>query len=258
MDLKRNYRIKGAIGGFLVLMLFSQVARVMADELIPSTPTDLAQPSESPTPTATPSPTATESPSPSSSPETLPPSPTPGSDSATTTLPASGSSPSPSPTPIKIPPHAIANQSLVIHTPRVVFVDPRAHSVALPAISATGSEFLLACVYGGGVALNTGASNQLDAKLEALFSGEGSQFIRSSGISPLAVATLNSGSGLRASSLQGSVAGKSITYSFVAVSEPTINPALCNDGNVSNNRTIEIQALGLGIDMKQADVRLKK
>jgi hypothetical protein len=125
-------------------------------------------------------------------------------------------------------------------------------------MSATGSEYLLVCAFGNGVTLDAYSSDQLDPKSGTLLSGDRSSFIRTSGSTASALSALNSAGRLRGISSQGSIVGKSITLEFVAVSEPTINPALCNVGNLSNTRTIEIAALGLDMDMKQADVRLNK
>jgi len=258
MEHDRKYRLKRAFAGFFILILFSQVARTMAADLIAPAPTDIAQPTETPSisPSDSPSPSPTESPSTSPTPSAIP-TPT-ASDTSTPVIITPSNSPSPSPTPTKAPPHAIANQALVIHVPQIVNVDPRANSVALPAISATGSDFLLVCAFGNGLTLDAYSSDQLDPKFGTLFSGDRSSFIRTSGSTASALSALNSAGGLRGISSHGSIVGKSITLEFVAVSEPTINPALCNVGNLSNTRTIEIAALGLDMDMKQADVRLNK
>ena len=74
----------------------------------------------------------------------------------------------------------------------------------------------------------------------------------------ITIGIINSGNGMRLISLGQGLVGKFISLSFVALSEPSINPDLCGTASMSNTRTISIQALGLNLDMAKGDVRLKK
>jgi len=269
MDGDRGVRVRKALIGFVALLLIAQFARTMAAELIPGDPVPIesAAPAPDPTvaptvipdipvmpvipviPTDSPAPATTDAPVPTQAPA---PAPAP--------VPSHSTSPSvsPSASPSKLPPHAIANQTMTIRTPSVVTVDPRAGSVYLPQIAVYGVENLLVCISSSQVAFDVSGQNQTDPKKGTLVSGDQSTFLRSSGLGSSPIALINGQNGMRAISLSGGIANKFLNLSFVALSEPSINPALCGDGSPSNNRTMSIQSMGLNVDMLKGNVTLKK
>ena len=266
MESDRRLRLRKAFIGFVALLLISQFARTMAAELIPgiSAPVENVAPAESPAtnPTVAPTDIATNSPTfaPTDSPApTPPPAPTP-TNSATIPAPSDSTSPSanPSSTAAKLPAHAIADQRMTIHTPSVVTVDPRARSLYLPQISVLGPANLLVCISSSQVSFDIAGQNQTDPKKGTLITGDQSTNLRASGAGSSPIALINGLNGLRAISQNTGIANKSINLSLVALSEPSLNPALCGDGSPSNNRTISIQGIGLNVDMLKGDVTLKK
>jgi hypothetical protein len=264
MDSDRGLRVRKALIGFVALLLIAQFARTMAAELIPGDPVPVESvaptpdptvapadiPTDSPTPVPTDSPVPTQSPTPA--PTETAPAPAP--------VPSDSTSPSASPSasPSKLPPHAIANQTMTIRTPNVVTVDPRARSVYLPQIAAYGVENLLVCISSSQVSFDVSGQNQTDPKKGTLISGDQSTFLRASGLGSSPIALINGQNGMRAISLSGGIANKFLNLSFVALSEPSLNPALCGDGSPSNNRTMSIQSMGLNVDMLKGNVTLKK
>lgn len=248
-------------------LIFTQFARTMAADLIPSEPTIIAGPTQPPGPTPSDSALPTPSDPPSSqpaapiapAPSESPPTPTP-SDSASST-----SSPSPSASATALPPHALADQKMAIHIPNSISVDPRARTVVLPPVRVSGSNFLLACLNSSQINFailypNTGAPG----KGQPIVAGAGSTNLRISGTSAQVVAILNSHagldlqSGMRLYSTGPSVANQYVFFSLIALSEPSINSELCGAGSMSNSRTIAFHPLGLAVDMAKGNVTLKR
>jgi hypothetical protein len=137
-------------------------------------------------------------------------------------------------------------------------VDPRARSVYLPQVTTFGAENLLVCISTSQIIFDIAGQNQTDPKKGTLISGDQSSSLLASGLGSSPIALINGQNGLRLISQNGGIANKSIHLSFVALSEPSLNPALCGDGSPSNNRTISIQSIGLNVDMLKGDVTLKK
>jgi len=251
MDTGRRARIQRAFIGFFALLLIAQVTRTIAADLVPSeTPVVVDAPTAAPAPTDLPSPT--DAPAPAPTPSEAVPAPT------DVPTPTDSAAPTPSATPTPVAPHAVADQSMTIRVPAVINVDPRARSVYLPQIAAYGPANLLVCVSSGQVAFDIAGQNQSDPKLGTLIAGDQSPFVRASGSGSSPVAALNSNNGLRAIALGRGISNTFMTFSFVALSEPSINPALCNAGSASNTRTISIQSIGLNIDMAGGNVTLKR
>jgi hypothetical protein len=238
----------------------------MAAEFLPGgpAPSESAAPAQAPavdpsvsptdSPTVSPSATTTAAPAPSLSPgpaaTNSAPAPAPSDSTSGSTSPTSSTT--------KLGPHAIANQAMTIRTPAVVTVDPRARSVYLPQIAAFGADNLLVCISNSQLLFDIAGQNQIDPKKGVLIIGDQSTTLLASGVGSAPIALVNGQSGLQVISQNGGIANKSINLSFVALSEPSLNPALCGDGIPSNNRTISIQSIGLNVDMLKGDVTLKK
>ena len=165
----------------------------------------------------------------------------------------------PTPSPSPTPPHALLNQSMRIITPSEVNVDPRARSVFLPKIVYAGQGDLLVCASSSLGSFNTNFANTApsEEKSSLEIAGANSQFLRISSIGSQAVEILNSGNGLKVSSANRALAGSYLYLRFVALSEVSANPKLCNDGSASNTRTIYLRGLGIDLNITKGGITLK-
>lgn len=235
------------------------------EQVVEATPTPQA-PAPTPkttgeeTPAATSEPTAEPTPGPTISPATeVVPTP------KATAEPTSSASPEPKPVPV----HALANQSIYLIAPKVVSVDPRATTTTLPAITTGSSETILLCAASDKaifhvpyvpfipVAINP-KKPELGSKNSFLIEGQGSSQLRISGPSYAVMSAFNGGNGMRITSASRAISGSQIYLRFINMSEPTVDGAFCGRGNVSNNRSISVRALGIDLHMVKADVNLEK
>ena len=165
----------------------------------------------------------------------------------------------PTPSPSPTPPHALLNQSMRIITPSQVMVDPRARTVFLPKIVYAGQGDLLVCASSSLGSFNTNFANTApsEEKSSLEIAGANSQFLRISSIGSQAVEILNSGNGLKVSSANRALAGSYLYLRFVALSEVSANPKLCNDGSASNTRTVYLRPLGIDLNITKSGITLK-
>ena len=165
----------------------------------------------------------------------------------------------PTPSPSPTPPHALLNQSMRIITPTQVMVDPRARTVFLPKIVYAGQGDLLVCASSSLGSFNTNFANTAPSEEKSSLEIEGAntQFLRISSVGGQAVEILNSGNGLKVSSPSRALAGSYIYLRFVALSEVSANPKLCNDGSASNTRTIYLRPLGIDLNITKSGITLK-
>ena len=254
-----GFQAKKYILGLLVICVFFVTPRSLAEDLLSpiigtvgapvSTPSESPSPTDSPTPTDSPLPqpalstTPDTTGEPSSSSSSLPPVP-PFSDSPMVSVVSASPKP--------IPPHAISDQNIQIGVPSTISIDPRAHSVFLPRLQIGKVGTLLVCGYTNATAVYFGVN--LPGVQSA---GSGSSFFRISGPTPLVMSTLNGETGAHVISTTKAITSSFILFSFVALSEPSIDQALCNDGSPSNNRTIIFRALNMDLNMVKDPVRLK-
>ena len=248
--------MKKAIIGLVILCVFIVTPRSIAEDLLSPiigtvdapvdtaspVPTESLAPTESPTPDPSTSATASPLPAPTASRSSAPEAPT----IATSDSPTALASPTP------VPPHAIADQMMNIAVPATVSVDPRAHSVFLPRLNVSAVDALLVCGYSNASAVSfTSGFPGIES------AGSGSPFFRISGPAHLVMAALNGDMGARVTSSSKAIAGSIVSFSFVALSKPSISANLCNDGSPSNNRTISFRALNMDLNMVKDPVRLK-
>jgi len=218
-------------------------------EPIPAdTPTDT--PSEVPIPTdttvASPSPSAIASPDPTSAP----------SDAGTeTTTVFVDESPSPSPTPVG----PLENQNMRVDVPNALPVDPRATSRTLPAINLGGPRYLLACIDGANLYFDVYAKNSPQSFFnnEQLVSGDMTPQLLISGTTAQVLAVINSYGGMRAVATRSAIGGLYARLSFVAMTEPTLEPEFCRQGSPSNFRIVYFRSLGLGMNLIKNSLVLK-
>lgn len=240
--------IKRAFLGIFVLIFFIAAPRSLAEDLLNPIIGTVNGTSDTASPSAAPSASPTQTPS--AEPSALPAAATPASQSASIKPVAETTTASASATPI--PPMAIETQTLRVAVPAIFSVDPRAHSVFVPQIQVSGAESLLICGYTNASSINfsnhiTGVASQ----------GSGTPTIRISGPSNLVTAAFNSEMGARLQSNSQAISGKVLSLAFIALSKPSIDPALCNDGKPSNTRTISFRAMNMDLNMVKDGVRLK-
>ena len=240
------------VASFVFALTAIFVGQSLADDAIPPVVDPVVAP-DAPTSTPEPSPPA----DPATAPETSPSADPAPSDSPSPT-PSDSPSPTPSPSPTEEPPHAIANQNMFVRAASVVRADPRAQAVFITPIEIYAPSVILACISSSGASLDVSVKNAVNNIEPDTLVGDYSNYIRISGSSDQVMSIINSFNGLRALSFSGRIVYKHLLFRFVAVSEPTLDAKLCNDGNASNNRIISIVPFGIDIDMKKADVRLAK
>ena len=165
----------------------------------------------------------------------------------------------PTPSPSPTPPHALLNQSMRIISPSQVMVDPRARTVFLPRIYVAGQGDILVCASSslGSFNINFANTTPTQEKSSLEISGANTPFLRISSIGSQAIEILNSGNGLRVSSPNKGLAGSYLQLRFVALSEVSTNPNLCNDGSASNTRTIYLRGLGIDLNITKSGITLK-
>lgn len=245
---------KNAIIALVVLCIFIVTPRSLAEDLLSPILGTVDAPAESPSPTPSVSPIPIESasPDPVASP-TIDPIPTANpSTSAHSHVLIASDSPTATASATPVPPHAIAEQDMQIGVPTVVSTDPRAHSVFLPFMHVGKVDTLLVCGYSNsaGIYFTPGFPGVLS-------SGSGSSYFKISGPAPSVMAALNGDMGARVVATSKAVSSSIVSLSFIALSKPSIDQALCSDGSPSNNRTITFRALSMDLNMVKDPVTLK-
>jgi hypothetical protein len=251
---------------FLAFTLFaaviSTIAPTLADELADdpsmmqpvgaeqSTSTVTISPTE--TTTASPTPNPTFSPEPeisrpaitNSSAEPLPEGES--SDSATANGPG---------VPLEIQPRYI------LKIPATGGIDPRATTYFLPLIYAANEdpdvEFTMVCISAPAVRFDLGAKGVANNSIEGeeLITGDQSGQLIISAKTNRVINLINSVGGLFLSSNSGGLAGRSLTFRFVAVTKPVADPALCSAAKSGAITTV--RALGLDLSTVKGGGKLK-
>lgn len=219
-----------ALGVFAAVI--STLAPTIADELSGSTET-VEAPIEAPASPA-PSEQPTESPSPSASP-TATEEPVIIRSTAQPTAPAPLIEPTDSATVIELPPAPLEVQPrYTLRIPASVAVDPRAKFYVMPHIyAATGddSHSTMVCISGSSDlnfdTRNKSTSQNSDSGPD-LISGDRSGFLMISASTARVVNLINSWTGLQIYSQNTGIANKVLTFQFVAVTKPVIDPTFCS------------------------------
>ena len=173
----------------------------------------------------------------------------------------SNSSYSPSPSPTKIPPHAVANQEMILKLPKVVRVDPRAKMATLPQVSfdSLGSPYLMLCMNSSRQIIDLDIKGNDDSNIgkDFFLIGDRSSGIQISGLADQVLTVFNGSGGLRILSNNGQgVVGTYLYLKFVAISEPTDNFDICATTENAQQWSLEVQPLGLQIVTKKNSVSL--
>ena len=243
----------------LVALIFSKVAPTLADENSPTpevsapvvTPTESSSPSESASPTPSQSPSDLASPEPDLSP--IPSEPDP---SASASVPSGSPSPSASPAPKVL---AAEFQNIKINVPAILNIDPRATRLFFPMINISSPEYLLACISSNKLVTDVYQRGTADSILngDLMVSGDMTHLVMITGTASQVAAVINGGGGLSVSAMAGVAAGNQLLMRFTATSLPTLNPEFCASGAPSNARTTLLRPLGITLDLKKGDIKLK-
>jgi hypothetical protein len=256
---KRSVKvISRALAFTLFAAVISTIAPTLADELS-SDPAMLEPVAPSPqastvtiseTPTATPSADPTFTPEPMvSRPPVAQPSDSPlveSSESATVELPG---------VPLE------TQTAYVVKAPSSIAVDPRALNRFMPHIYAATPdrqvEYTMVCVNGAGLRFDVKQKNAANNQVEGseLIYGDLSGLVIVSAETARAIELVNSYQGLFMSSTGGGIAGRSLTFRFVAVTKPVVDPEFC--GAARSGAVTTMRALGLDQSTVKGGGKLK-
>lgn len=242
----------------LAPLLLIGIGPLIADQVTNPDPqsstsdTSTVQSSVSPSPIASPTDSPSQSPSVSASSTSTTTSQTTQSESGTASV---------APSPTKIPPHAVANQNMMLQIPRVLRVDPRATQINLPSVNffPYGSPYLMLCMNSspGIIDVETKGIDDTFSGKDIFIKNDYSNAVQISGTSSQVLNIFNSYGGLRLKGAGGKgVAGTNLFMRFVAISEPTDNFALCGQSASTSQWLLEVQPLGLQVDTKKNPLTL--
>lgn len=256
---KRSTKVLSRLGAFaLFALVITTIAPTLADELAsspemlqPITQTETstaviiqetATPTASADPTFSPEPQVSRPTIPLSSHQPLPES----SDSETANMPGAA---------LEIQP------SYTMRIPSSAAIDPRATTYFLPhiyvGVDDPDVKYTLACISGAGVAVDIRTKRSADNSIEGddLITGDTSGQVLISAETNRVVNLINSYNGAFITSSGGGLAGRSLTFRFVAVTKPVVDPAICSAAR--NGVITTIRALGLQLSTVKGGGKLK-
>jgi len=184
--------------------------------------------------------------------------PTPEATDSATVSASPPAEPTPTPTPTFKPATATPGQGMQIAIPYSVSVDPRAQVSRLPRINVTGPTFLLACLNSNNLVMDVVSKGMPDDQpAQNLFlSGDLSTSVVIAGQTEFVVSALNSAGGIRVSGLGRKLAGTSLQISLISTDKMATSGALCGEAYPTNNRTVRLTGIGLGVELKKGEVKL--
>jgi hypothetical protein len=257
---KRSVKlISRALALTLFAAVVSTIAPTLADELSSDPamlePVSQSSPSTttvttSETPTASPSATPTFTPEPIvSRPAIATPTESPfveSSDTATADMPG---------VPLE------TQTAYIVKAPSTIAVDPRALNRFAPHIYVANPNpeirYTMVCISGAGLRFDVkqkgAAHNQIEG--DELITGDLSGLVLVSAETARAIELVNSYQGLFISSTGGGISGRSLTFRFLAVSKPVVDPSYC--GAARSGAITTIRPLGLDQSTVKGGGRLK-
>ena len=140
-------------------------------------------------------------------------------------------------------------------------IDPRATTYFLPTIFVQAQdpevEFTMACISSAGATVDLKGKGAADNAPEGdlLISGDQSGLLILSGATNKVVNALNASGGLLIRSTGGGLAGRSLTFRFVAMTGPNIKSEFCSQAQSGVITTI--RALGLDLSTVKGGGKLK-
>ncbi|CAB4534302.1 MAG: hypothetical protein F2531_00015 [Actinobacteria bacterium] len=149
----------------------------------------------------------------------------------------------------------------ILKIPATGGIDPRATTYFLPLIYAANEdpevEFTMACISAPAVRFDLGAKGVANNSIEGeeLITGDQSGQLIISAKTNRVINLINSVGGLFLSSNSGGLAGRSLTFRFVAVTKPVADPAICSAAQSGAITTV--RALGLDLSTVKGGGKLK-
>jgi len=124
----------------------------------------------------------------------------------------------------------------------------------------TSPGLVLACITSDKLLLDVYARGVSDTSFlgDVMVSGDLTHAVSITGSAEQVAAIINGGGGLATYSLTGSAAGAEVAWRFVAISMPTLRADFCTQGQPKNARTTVLRPLGMTLDLKKGDVKLKR
>ncbi len=256
---RRSVKLVSRLGAFALFALaITTIAPTLADELASSP--EMLQPVQSSetqtvqtigdTETASASPLATFSPEPSISRPAIPMTSASALPESSDSATAEGDG-----TPLKVQP------KYTMRIPGSAAIDPRALTYFMPLIHVAVDDpdvaYTLACINTTAATIDIKGKRVADNAVEGdlLISGDGSPLVLISGSTNKVVNAINAANGAFISSTGGGLAGRSLTFRFVAVTKPVIDPLYCSAAKSGVITTI--RALGLDISTVKGGGKLK-
>ena len=257
---KRSVKlISRALALTLAAAVISTIAPTLADELS-TDPTMLEPVSQSSTspmaPIVAETPTASASPAPTFTPEPVVSRPAVATASESPFVESSESATA------ELPGVPLETQTAyLVKAPSTIAVDPRALNRFMPHIYVTNPnpdiQYTMVCVSGAGLRFDVkqkgAAHNQVEG--DELISGDLSGQVIVSAETARAIELVNSYQGLFMTSTGGGISGRSLTFRFVAVSKPVVDPSYCSAARSGAITTI--RPLGLDQSTVKGGGRLK-
>ena len=250
------------ISRFLAFSLFaaviSTIAPTLADELAsdPSMMQPISQSSETTSVTTIETTTASPSPSPTFSPDPVVSRPAVANSSEAPLAESTDSATAVGPgEALDIQP------AYLMKIPRSTAVDPRAATLFMPHIYASvddpAVEFTMVCISGAGIRIDALAKKAANYAEEGsdLILGDQTGLVVISAATNRAINLVNSYGGLFLTSQSGGLAGRSITFRFLAVTKPVVDPALC--GAAQSGAITSIRPLALDLSTVKGGGSLK-
>ena len=149
----------------------------------------------------------------------------------------------------------------ILKIPATGGIDPRASTYFLPLIYAANEdpkvEFTMVCISAPAVRFDLGAKGVANNSIEGeeLITGDQSGQLIISAKTNRVINLINSVGGLFLSSNSGGLAGRSLTFRFVAVTKPVADPEICSAAQSGAITTV--RALGLDLSTVKGGGKLK-
>jgi hypothetical protein len=149
----------------------------------------------------------------------------------------------------------------ILKIPATGGIDPRASTYFLPLIYAANEdpkvEFTMVCISAPAVRFDLGAKGVANNSIEGeeLITGDQSGQLIISAKTNRTINLINSAGGLFLSSNNGGLAGRSLTFRFVAVTKPVADPEICSAAQSGAITTV--RALGLDLSTVKGGGKLK-
>lgn len=254
----------------LVATLVIFVSNAIADVIVPPVDTEEIVIQVEPTVQASPEPTVQASPEPTMiAPDSLPTEPTPepsvSQNSEDSANPSGSPSASAEPKIIYLPE---VQPTMRIFMPISIGVDPRARSSFLPRINFSGSNFVVACLYGNGLKIDAGILHATDdrqvperkgsqpAKFDTFeVLGDRTSNLIIAGQENQVKNFLNSGNGLFVFTSGPGISGRSVSLVLAGLLEPKLKPEFCAAARSSAYSVF--RTIGIEINTKGGAGKLK-